>query len=224
MLAGYIWTANADDQVLRNKQYQALISAGVTASNIYEDQGCRRRAVHPRLEACLQALETGDTLVVWQLDGLGHDRTSLLTVLQGLAERQIGLKVLHEQASIINTANISLNVIIGLIEAFTAFEERAFRELKEKGVAAARARGQAFGPKRKMTAAMLRQAMDLITNSDQSFTSIAKHFGFTRSGLYKYLNGDGSPKPLARQILEADNFTGEDLSAEDSNSSSSTNR
>ena len=61
-----------------------------------------------------------------------------------------------------------------------------------------------------MTASMLRQAMNLIANSDQSFTSIAKQFGFTRSGLIKYLNGDGSPKPPVRQILEADTSTDED--------------
>ena len=224
MLAGYIWTADADDQPLRDQQYQALLKASVAANHIYEDLGCPRRVAHPQLEACLQALQAGDTLVIWQLDGLGYDRASLVAALQDLTARQIGLKVLSEQASLIDTANVSLDMIIGLLEAFTAFEDRAFREVKEKGVAAARARGQAFGPKRKMTAAMLRQAMDLITNTDQSFTSIAKQFGFTRSGLYKYLNGDGSPKPLARQILEADTSVDADLSPEGDSSSTSTNR
>ena len=224
MLVGYIWTADADDHTARNKQYQALIDADVAATCIYEDLGCARQAAHPQLKACLEALQMGDTLVTWQLDGLGCDRTTLLDVLRELAAHQIGLKILDEPASLINTAHISLEVIIDLIAAFTAFEERAFRELKDQGVAAARARGQAFGPKRKMTAAMLRQAMDLITNSDNSFTSIAKQFGFTRSGLYKYLNGDGSPKPLARQILEAETSVDADVSAEGGSSSSSTNR
>ncbi|NEZ67712.1 recombinase family protein [Leptolyngbyaceae cyanobacterium CCMR0082] len=210
VLVGYIWTVNADDHTSRNEQYQALINAGVTAACIYEDLGCLRQAAHPELQECLQALQMGDTLVTWRLDGLACDRAALLDILRDLAKRQIGLKILDEQASLIDTAHISLDVIIGLIDAFTAFEDRAFRALKEKGVAAARARGQAFGPKRKMTASMLRQAMNLIANSDQSFTSIAKQFGFTRSGLYKYLNGDGSPKSPARQILEADTSTDED--------------
>ena len=219
MLVGYIWTADADDQTRYDAQYQALLTAGISVSHIYEDMGCPRCAAHPQLEVCLKSLKPGDTLVVYQLDGLGHDRASLLTVLQELAQRQIGLKVLHGQASLIDTVNISLNVVIGLIEAFTAFEERAFREIKAQGVAAARARGQAFGPKRKMTAEMLREAMALIANSDQSFTSIAKQFGFTRSGLYKYLNGDGSPNPLASQILEADTSTGDSLSVEEDSDS-----
>ena len=224
MLVGYIWTADVDDQALYEQQYEAFVKAGVAAKNIYKDLGCPRRAEHPQLDVCLHSLRVEDTLVVWQLDGLGHDCASLLNVLQDLAQRQIGLKVLDEQASFIDPANISLDMIISLIESVTAFQDRAFRDAKEKGVAAARARGQAFGPKRKMTAAMLRQAIDLITNSDQSFTNIAKQFGFTRSGLYIYLNGDGSLKPLARLILAADTSVPFNESAEDCNSSSSTNR
>lgn len=228
MLAGYICTSDADDQHEREHQYQAqhqaLLQAGVVVEHIYEDLAVVYRGARPQLERCLQGLTTGDILVVAYLDGLAHGRSDLLTVLKGLESRQIGLRVLVGKGTVIDTAQLDLAIVIEVIEALGEFEERTVRAVREKGLAAARARGQAFGPKRKMTAAIIRQAMDYIVNSDMSFTKVAEALNVTRSSLYTYLNGDGSPKLAAQKLLGEDAASEAEVAVEDDSSSSSTNR
>ena len=227
MLVGYIWTSDADDQDERAYQYQvqhqALLQTGVLAEHIYKDLSGLYRGPRPQLERCLQDLIAGDTLVVAYLDGLAFSRSHLLTIFQDLESRQIGLKVLVGKGSVIDTEQIELAIIIAVIEALSEFEERTVRAVREKGIAVARARGQAFGPKRKMTADIIRQAMNYIVNSDMSFTKVAETLGVTRSSLYTYLNGDGSPKPPAQKLLAADATSEATSAVEDDSSSSSTN-
>lgn len=54
-----------------------------------------------------------------------------------------------------------------------------------------------------MTAEMIQQAMLYMTESTATATDIAAMLGITRATLYNYLNGDGSPKPAALKILQA---------------------
>ena len=78
----------------------------------YNDRNASNKlaSISTTATSCLEALQMGDILVTWQLDGLGRDRTALLDVLRELVARQIGLKILDEPASMINTAHISLTV------------------------------------------------------------------------------------------------------------------
>lgn len=201
MLVGYIWVASRDDEDLTRRQRQALLESGVVAPRIYEDIGVSRQQ-RPSLETCLQALRAGDTLVVWQLDRLVNGRSQLLQVLQDLWERDVGLKILAGQGSAIDSTQLSLKVVLDILAALSELENQIVRETTIEGLAAARARGQTLGQPRKMTAAMIRQAMADMTGSDLSATQIAKKLGITRATLYNYLNGDGTPKPKALKVLQ----------------------
>ena len=48
----------------------------------------------PGLAACLKAPREGDTLVVWKLDRLGLDLGHLVSFVEELTKRGIGLRVL----------------------------------------------------------------------------------------------------------------------------------
>ena len=202
MLVGYIWIASSDDRELYEQQKRALLKAGVADAQIYKDIGLSRQHPRPELQACLQALQGGNVLVVWQLERLVSSRSQLLEILQDLSRRDIGLKVLAGQGAAIDTATLSLKIVVDVLEALTELENQVVREATIEGLAAARARGQALGPRRKMTAAMVRQAMLEMTDTNTSATQIAEKLGITRATLYNYLNGDGSPKPAALKLLQ----------------------
>ncbi|NER82104.1 MAG: recombinase family protein [Leptolyngbya sp. SIO1D8] len=202
MLVGYIWVASTDDHALHDQQQQALLGAGVTATQIYEDIGISRQQERPEWQHCLDALQAEDTLVVWQLDRMVTSRAHLLQVLQDFWQRNIGLKVLTGQGAEIDTTHISLRTVLDVLEALTELENQIVREATLEGLAAARARGQTLGARRKMTATMVRQAMLEMTDTNTSATQIAKKLGITRATLYNYLNGDGSPKPAALKLLQ----------------------
>lgn len=202
MQIGYVLVLDADSHELSEQQYQALYAADVTVENIYEDKTHTRQDARPELQLCLSNLRVGDVLVVWQLDRLAKSRVHLLEVLENLWQRGIGLQVLIGQGAVIDTTQIGLKFVIDIIGALSALEATIVSESTTAGLAAARAKGQQLGAQRKMTAAMLQQAIDAITNSNASFTQIASDLGITRATLYNYLNGDGSPKPIALKILQ----------------------
>ncbi|MFZ6735014.1 recombinase family protein [Undibacterium sp. Ji42W] len=71
-----------------------MISAGIDPSRIYEDLTIVRKDDWPGLNACLKALEPGKTLVVWEPDRLGRDLKHLVTAVEELRSRNVGLKIL----------------------------------------------------------------------------------------------------------------------------------
>ena len=101
MLVGYMRVSKADGSQTLDLQRDALLSAGVDPSHIYEDHASGRLDDRPGITAMLKALREGDTLVVWKLDRLGRDLRHLvnlkdnLALLEGLDEVADGSSELH---------------------------------------------------------------------------------------------------------------------------------
>ena len=69
-LIGYARVSTAEQDL--GLQLAALRSAGCSDPHIFCDTASGARTARPGLEACVHALEPGDTLVVWRLDRLGR--------------------------------------------------------------------------------------------------------------------------------------------------------
>ena len=74
-------------------QRDALLGAGVDEEHVYEDRASGRHDHRPGLEACLKALQPGNTFVVWKLDRLGRNLKHLVTTVEALLD--LGLR-LHD--------------------------------------------------------------------------------------------------------------------------------
>lgn len=57
----------------------------------YHDCVSGRTENRPGLEACLKALQPGNTLVVWKLDRLGRDLKHLVSTIDDLRKREVGM-------------------------------------------------------------------------------------------------------------------------------------
>lgn len=95
MLLGYMRVSKADGSQMLDLQRDALLAAGVTSERLYEDLASGRHDARPGLTACVKALRDGDTLLVWKLDRLGRNLRHLVTLVEDLRQRQVGLKVLR---------------------------------------------------------------------------------------------------------------------------------
>ena len=62
MLIGYARVSKADGSQAHDLQRDALVAAGITADQIYEDSASGRRDDRPGLDACLKALRAGDSI------------------------------------------------------------------------------------------------------------------------------------------------------------------
>lgn len=73
MFIGYMRVSKSDGSQVFDLQRDALLAAGVIPERIYEDLASGCKDDRPGLAACLKALQSGNTLVVWKLDRLGRD-------------------------------------------------------------------------------------------------------------------------------------------------------
>lgn len=140
MLIGYARVSKADGSQAHDLQRDALVAAGITADQIYEDSASGRRDDRPGLDACLKALRAGDTLVIWKLDRLGRDLRHLVNTVGELTTREIGLRVLTGEGASIDTTTANGRLIFGIFAALAEFERELIVERTKAGLAAARAR------------------------------------------------------------------------------------
>ncbi len=182
-------------------QEDALITSGIDKDRIYQDLLSGSKDNRPGLEACLKALQPGNTLVVWKLDRLGRDLKHLVTLVDELCSRNIGLKVLTGAGAQIDTMTANGKLFFGIFAALAEFERDLIAERTKAGLAAARARGRKGGRPRKMDNATLKMAMAAMADKNTTVQDIAKKLHMTTTTIYMYLNGDGSLKELGYKLL-----------------------
>ncbi len=203
MLIGYARVSKADGSQLLDLQRDALLDAGVSEGRIYEDRASGRRDHRPGLDGCLKALQPANTLVVWKLDRLGRDLRHLVTMVDDLRAREVGLRVLAGAGAEIDTASANGRLVFGIFAALAEFERDLITERTRAGLAAARARGRRGGRPRKMDHALLRMAMTAMASRETNAQDLARRLGITTTTLYAYVNGDGTVKAPGQKLLDA---------------------
>jgi DNA invertase Pin-like site-specific DNA recombinase len=201
MLIGYMRVSKSDGTQTLNLQRDALLSAGVAPERIFADRASGRKDDRPGLATCLQALQPGDTLVVWKLDRLGRSLRHLVSIVDDLQQRQVGFKVLAASGIQIDTITANGRLIFGIFAALAEFEAELIRERTRAGLAAARVRGRRGGRPRKMTREALRTAMAAMRDQTTSARSVARRLGINTTTLYMYVNRDGSLKQAGQALL-----------------------
>lgn len=194
--------SKSDGSQVLDLQRDALLNAGVAPDRIYEDLASGRFDDRPGLNACLKALQPGNTLVVWKLDRLGRSLKHLVTIVEELKQKDIGFKVLTGQGAQIDTSTSHGKMVFGIFAALAEFERELISERTRAGLAAARARGRAGGRPRKVDKATLTMAMAAMSDKTSVASEVAKRLGITTTTLYMYVNGDGTLKEAGTRILE----------------------
>ena len=138
-LIGYMRVSKADGSQAVDLQRDALMAAGVDPAHLDKDHTSGKKDDRPGLEACLKALRAGDTLVSWKLDRLGRDLKHLVSLVDELTKRGVGLRMLAGQGGNIDTTTANGRLVFGIFAALAEFE----RELiVERTVLACRPHGR----------------------------------------------------------------------------------
>jgi len=201
MLIGYARVSKADGSQTTDLQRDALLTAGIDPEQIYEDKASGKKDDRPQLTACLKALRSGDTLIVWKLDRLGRDLRHLVNVVHDLTERGVGLKVLTGQGAAIDTTTASGKLVFGIFAALAEFERELISERTKAGLASARARGRKGGRPYKMTPAKVRLAAASMGQPGTKIGELCKELGITRQTLYRHVSPAGELRPDGKKVL-----------------------
>ena len=181
-------------------QLDALKKAGCDDAGIFRDKASGVCGSRPGLDACVAALEPGDTLVVWRLDRLGRSMPHLVGLVEELLGKGIDFRSLQDGA--IDTTTASGELMFNIFSSLAQFERRLIQERTRAGLAATRARGRLGGRRpinpddpRVVTAKRLHKSRSL------SIDQICAMLGVSRPTFYRYLalpdgaSGEHAPSP-----------------------------
>jgi DNA invertase Pin-like site-specific DNA recombinase len=163
-------------------QLEALTKAG--CARVFKDVGSGTIRKRPQLEACLDHLRAGDTLVVWRLDRLGRSLRHLVDVVAGLEQRHVAFESLRES---IDTTTAAGKLQLHLFAALAEFERELIRERSQAGREVAKAAGRLGGRPLKVTPEMKAAALAMRSEGKLSMAQIARTLGVGRTTLYDYL-------------------------------------
>ena len=200
-MVGYMRVSKADGSQTTDLQRDALLAAGVENDALYEERASGAKDDRPQLAACLKALRSGDTLMVWKLDRLGRNLRHLVNVVHELTERGIGLKVLTGQGAAIDTTTASGKLVFGIFAALAEFERELISERTTAGLASARARGRKGGRPYKMTPAKVRLAAASMGQPGTNVGELCQELGITRQTLYRHVSPTGELREDGAKLL-----------------------
>jgi DNA invertase Pin-like site-specific DNA recombinase len=202
MLIGYMRVSKPDGSQVLDLQKDALLNAGVLPEQLYQDFASGKNDDRQGLDACLKALRTGDTLIVWKLDRLGRNLKHLINTVHDLSSKGISFKVLTGQGANIDTTTPQGKLVFGIFAALAEFERDLISERTKAGLDAARARGRKGGAPYKMTPAKLRLAQAAMEKRETQVSDLCKELGITRQTLYRYVSPDGSLRNDGKKLLK----------------------
>ena len=202
MLIGYMRVSKADGSQAFDLQRDALLTAGVESSRLYQDHASGKKDDRPGLEACLKSMREGDTLIVWKLDRLGRNLRHLVNTIYELMERNNGLRVLTGQGANIDTTTASGRLVFGIFAALAEFERELIRERTIAGLSSARARGRNGGRLYTMTPAKLRLAQAAMAARDTKVADLCQELGVTRQTLYRFVDPEGDLRADGTKLLK----------------------
>ncbi|WP_438354869.1 recombinase family protein [Microbacterium sp. CJ88] len=177
---GYVYVGPLE----HNAEFQRDLLRHGGASRIFEDVSLKTAPrSRSELAVALDALAPGDRLLVWRLDRLGSTTASVLSLLQVLTHRGIGVVSLAEEFA---TTGPDGAAVRAAITAFTELERSLARERSLVSAYAAKARGRASGRPRALSPTDIERVAAL-RDQGASVREIAEELGTSRATVYRVL-------------------------------------
>jgi DNA invertase Pin-like site-specific DNA recombinase len=136
-----------------------------------------------RLNACLEYIREGDTLVVTRLDRLARSTLHLCQIAEKLQLKNVDLHVLFQN---INTSDATGRLLFNMLGVIAQFETEIRLERQMDGIRKAKERGACFGRKKKLTHKQhdqLRQRRE----QGELIKNLMKDYNLSKASVYRYL-------------------------------------
>ncbi|TPN83846.1 recombinase family protein [Mesorhizobium sp. CU2] len=177
---GYARTSTVDQDAGLEAQQRDLKAAGCI--KVFSEQLSSVAIARPQLEAALDYLREGDTLVVTKPDRLARSTADLLGITERLRTKGVTLRILSMQ---MDTSTPTGKLMLTMLGGIAEFERDLMLERQREGIAKAKADGKYKG--RAPTAR--RKAADVLRLKAEGKTAdaIVHELNVSRSSVFRIL-------------------------------------
>lgn len=182
MLVGYARTSTVEQHAGFLAQRRDLCATGCTKVFAEQVSSVGHR---DQLDAALEFLREGDTLVVCKLDRLARSTSHLLAIVELLDRKSVALRILDFGGSAVDTASPSGRLMLTMFAAMGQFEREMMLERQREGIAVAKAAGKYRG--RAATARAQSAQVIALKTQGKGATEIATTLGIGRASVYRIL-------------------------------------
>ena len=150
---------------------------------LFQEKASGNLNQRPQLQACLEYVREGDTLVVTRLDRLARSTLHLCQIADTLARKLVHLKVIDQN---IDTSDATGRLLFNMLAAISQFENEIRTERQMEGIIKAKENGIAFGRKKQLTqtdvAILYQKRQDGILIKD-----LMREYKLSKATIYRYL-------------------------------------
>ena len=183
MRVGYARVSTREQNL--DSQIDALKKARCTT--IHQEIVSGAKTDRPVLDTVIKGLRKGDVLVIWKLDRLGRTLKHLVTLVNDLLSRKVGIISLNDP---IDTTTPQGNFAFNIFASLAEFERDLIIMRTQAGLSAAKARGRLGGRPKGLSESAKEKACaaeTLYKEEKLSTRQIAKQLNISKTTLYSYL-------------------------------------
>lgn len=186
---GYVRVSSSDQNTDRQLD-------GVALDRIFTDKMTGSIKDRPQLQAMLDYVRYGDTVVVHSLDRLARSLEDLISIINQLNKKGVSFKSIKDNLTFDGVNNSPMDkFFLHILGAVSELERALIRERQKEGIAKAKQRGVYKGRKPSLTPekqAIIEERLaekekDLESYKAISYQSIADEVGVSLSTLNRYL-------------------------------------
>jgi DNA invertase Pin-like site-specific DNA recombinase len=178
---GYIRVSSLDQNAERQLD-------GIPLEKVFADKASGKDTNRPQLQAALNHIRPGDTLVVHSMDRLARNVEDMLRLVREMNDRGVSVEFIKENMSFTAGSDDPRSILMfTMLSAFAQFERSLIKERQREGIALAKAKGTVYkGRKPALNAERIAQLREQAA-AGANRTKLAKEFGISRETLYQYL-------------------------------------
>lgn len=183
MLIGYCRTSTAEQIAGLEEQQSQLVATGCNKLFIEQVSSVAQR---DQLQAALDYVREGDTLIATKLDRLARSVVELLKIIDRLEKKNVSLRLLDFGGGEVDTRSPTGRLLITVLGAVAEAERTMMLSRQRIGIAKAKAEGRYRG--RAPTARAKTAEIVRLNQSGMRPTEIALQADVSRSSVYRILS------------------------------------
>ena len=150
---------------------------------IFQEKKSATTAKRERLDACIEYVREGDTLVITKIDRLARSTLHLCQIAKELERKKVNLHVIDQN---IDTTDSSGRLLFNVLGSIAQFETEIRAERQMDGIQKAKKNGIEFGRKKKLNQKLIDELKEK-RSKNTTISQLMKEYGLSKASVYRYL-------------------------------------